>query len=261
MKNFQKFNQMLLKRVMPCLLFNGRGLVKTIKFKNPDYVGDPINAIKIYNEKEVDELILLDINASIEKRKPCFDKIKEFASECFMPFTYGGGVNELEDFKKLFSAGVEKIALNTMILKDPETVKKAVGLFGSQAIIAVVDVKTSFAGKKNPFNNTGMSISYSLIDYCNYLQNEIGVGEILLQNIDKEGTWQGYDHDLIKSVLHHVKVPVIVLGGASDASDIKKVLYETGASAAAIGSMAVYQKKDMGVLIRFPKRESVIIEE
>ena len=251
---------MVLKRVMPCLLFNGRGLVKTIKFKHPDYVGDPINAIKIYNEKEVDELILLDINASIEKRKPNFEKIKEFASECFMPFTYGGGVSELSDFQNLFSLGVEKVAVNTLILKYPETVKKAVELFGAQAIVGVVDVKTNFLGKTIPFNNAGLSIHQELIEYCNYLQNEIGVGEILFQNIDREGTWKGYDHELIKRILQHLKVPLIVLGGANNAADIKKVLYETGASAAALGSMAVYQKKDMGVLICFPKRENVITE-
>lgn len=251
---------MVLKRVMPCLLFNGKGLVKTVKFKNPGYVGDPINAIKIYNDKEVDELILLDIKATVEKRKPLFNKIKEYASECFMPFTYGGGVSELDDFKILFSIGVEKIAINSLILKQPEVVKQAVDRFGSQAIIGVVDVKSNFSGKPIPYNNAGFSISHNLIDYCNYLQNDIGVGEILLQNIDKEGTWQGFDHALIKSVLQHLKVPVIVLGGASTPADIKKVLYETGANAAAIGSMAVYQKKDMGVLIRFPKREQVIIE-
>ncbi len=252
---------MVLKRVMPCLLFNGQGLVKTVRFRDPDYVGDPINAIKIYNDKEVDELILLDIKASVEKRKPYFEKIKEFASECFMPFAYGGGVSELDDFKILFSIGVEKIAINTLLLKHPETVIKAVEIFGAQAIVGVVDIKLNYSGKYFPFNNTGLRISQSLIDYCNYLQNEIGVGEILLQNIEREGTWQGYDHDLIKSVIQHLKVPIIVLGGASDSSDIKKVLYETGANAAAIGSMAVYQKKNMGVLIRFPKRESVITEE
>jgi cyclase len=251
---------MLLKRVMPCLLYNGKGLVKTVKFKNPSYIGDPINTIKIFNEKEVDELILLDINASIEKRKPSFEKIKEFASECFMPFTYGGGVSSLDDFHKLFSIGVEKIAVNTLLLSDPETVKKAVAKFGAQAIIGVIDVKTNLFGKPIVFNRTGYKISQSLIDYCDHLQTEIGVGEILFQNIDREGTWLGYDHLLIKSILQRIKVPLIVLGGAGQDSDIKKVLYETGVSAAAIGSMAVYQKKDMGVLIRFPKREHMIIE-
>jgi len=245
---------------MPCLLFDGRRLVKTIKFKHPNYIGDPINAIKIYNEKEVDELILLDINASKEKRKPCFDKIKKYASECFMPFTYGGGVSEFNDFKQLFSIGVEKVAVNTLLLSNPEIVKNAVKTFGTQAIVGVIDLKYSLFGKPIVFNNSGFKISKNCLDYCNYLQNEIGVGEILFQNIDREGTWAGYDHDLIKTVLKQTQIPIIVLGGASDAADIKKVLYETGANAAAIGSMAVYQKKDMGVLIRFPKRETIITE-
>lgn len=247
---------MVLKRVMPCLLFNGKGLVKTIKFKHPDYIGDPINAIKIYNEKEVDELILLDIRATRENRKPDFEKIKEYAAECFMPFTYGGGVTELSDFKTLFSIGVEKVAVNSVILKNPDVVKQAVALFGAQAIVGVVDVKA----RSIPYNYTNIPIKQNLSDYCNYLQNEIGVGELLLQNIEREGTWQGYDHDLIKLLVRQLKIPLIALGGASSPDDIKKVLYESGASAAAIGSMAVYQKKDMGVLIRFPKREQIIIE-
>jgi cyclase len=251
---------MVLKRVMPCLLFNGKGLIKTVKFKNPNYVGDPTNAIKIYNEKEVDELILLDIMATREKRKPDFEKIKEYASECFMPFTYGGGVSELEDFQKLFSIGVEKVAVNTLLISKPETVKKAVELFGAQAIVGVIDVKQNFSGKKSPSSYIQLDIKKTLLDYCNYLQNEIGIGELLLQNIDREGTWDGYDHELIKSVVETIKIPLIALGGASSTDDIKKALYESGASAAAIGSMAVYQKKNMGVLVRFPKREQIIIE-
>lgn len=249
---------MLFKRVMPCLLYNGKGLVKTVKFKNPVYVGDPINAIKIYNEKEVDELIFLDIRASTEKRKPLFHKIREFASECFMPFTYGGGVSDIEDFKTLFAAGVEKIAVNTLIFKNAGIVKNAVDMFGSQAIIGVIDVKRNFFGKRLIFNNVGYKSRYDLVEYCSYLQNNIGVGEILLQNVDKEGTWEGYDQDLIGRVLKELKVPLIVLGGASSVGDIKNVLYNVGANAAAIGSMAVFQKKDMGVLIRFPKRDFLI---
>lgn len=251
---------MVLKRVMPCLLFNGRGLIKTIKFKQPGYVGDPINAIKIYNDKEVDELILLDINASKEKRKPHFEKIREFASECFMPFTYGGGVTDISDFKTLFSIGVEKVAVNTLIFTNPAVVKEAVSKFGAQAIVGVVDLKTNLFGKQQVFSHVGQSTTKSLMDYLHYLEKEIGVGEIVFQNIDREGTWEGYDHELIKSVIKSVKIPVIVLGGASNTADIKRVLYDTGANAAAIGSMAVYQKKDMGVLIRFPKRELVIVE-
>lgn len=251
---------MALKRIMPCLLYNGKGLVKTIGFRSPGYIGDPINAIKIYNEKEVDELILLDIAASIERRKPLFGKIASFASECFMPFTYGGGVTEIEDFKNLFSIGVEKVAVNTLVFTNPATVKKAVELFGSQAVVGVVDVKLNFFGKRMVYNNTGHSYKGTVQDFCLYLQNELGVGEILLQNVNREGTWSGYDHELVSEILKILKVPMIALGGASNNEDVKRMLYETGANAAAIGSMAVYQKKDMGVLIRFPKRESIIVE-
>jgi len=250
---------MVIKRVMPCLLFNGKALVKTVSFKNPAYIGDPINAIKIYNEKEVDELILLDINATIEKREPNFEKIKEYASECFMPFTYGGGVSKIEHFQKLFSLGVEKVAVNSLLFTNPELVKLAVKNYGSQSIIGFVDFKFS-KGTLIVFNRAGYTYKGTIQEYCHYLQHSIGVGEIVFQNVDKEGTWSGLDHEKIKELLKSVKVPVITIGGANNAADIKKCLYETGVNAVAIGSMAVYQKKDMGVLIRFPKRELMITE-
>ncbi|MBK9193313.1 MAG: imidazole glycerol phosphate synthase subunit HisF [Crocinitomicaceae bacterium] len=235
---------MVLKRIMPCLLYNGRGLVKTKMFSNPDYVGDPINAIKIYNEKEVDELILIDICASKENREPKFDKISEFASECFMPFTYGGGVKSLDHFKKLYAIGVEKVAINTLIHNNPQLVKEAVSLFGSQAIIAVMDLKADKQGKYQVYNyHNGKTDSRTLPDYLDFLQNELGVGEILIQNVSREGTWSGFDHGLIKELLGKTKVPVISLGGAKNTDDIVRMLYDTGADAAAIGSMAVYQKK------------------
>ena len=245
---------------MPCLLFNGSSLVKTKKFKKPVYIGDPINAIKIYNEKEVDELVFLDINASIEKRKPDFEMIKQITSECFMPFTYGGGVSNIDDFKTLFSLGVEKVALNTLILKSPETVKQAVAMFGAQAIISVVDIKSSLFGKQKIYNKTGFSYGKSIKSYLHYLQDEIGVGEILIQNVDREGTWEGYDHELILELSKECKVPLIALGGANSPQDIERVLYTSGADGSAIGSLAVFQKKDMGVLIKFPNRNLIIKE-
>lgn len=251
---------MVLKRVIPCLLFNGNSLLKTVRFKGHDYVGDPTNAIKIYNEKEVDELILLDIFATKEKRKPLFDKIEDFASECFMPFTYGGGVSEISDFQKLFAIGVEKIAVKNLIFERPKVVIEAVRLFGAQAIIGVMDVYQKMNGQY-AVQTGAKKKNYTIQEYVAYLQDEIGVGEILVQNISREGTWEGYDHALISAVLQSTKVPIIALGGAKDVSDVKKVLYDTGAEAAAIGNMAVYQKKGMGVLIRFPKREDIIEEE
>jgi cyclase len=252
---------MVLKRIMPCLLFNGRGLVKTKCFKNPDYVGDPINAIKIFNEKEVDELILLDINASREAREPKFEKISEFASECFMPFTYGGGVKTIVHFQRLYALGVEKVAVNELIRENPAVVKEAVSLFGAQAVIGVANMRINSNGVYQVYDyKKNKSLQVPIDEHIDYLQNELGVGEILIQNVSLEGTWEGFSHELLASVLKTAKVPVIALGGAKDSSDIVKMLYQTNADAVAIGSMAVYQKKDMGVLIRFPKRENIITE-
>ncbi|MGZ3861827.1 MAG: AglZ/HisF2 family acetamidino modification protein [Bacteroidia bacterium] len=251
---------MALKRIIPCLLFDGSGLVKTVKFKNPSYVGDPINAIKIYNDKEVDELILLDINASKQKRKPSFDKIADFASEAFMPFAYGGGVKTYEDFAKLYKIGVEKVIVNSLIQEDPEIIKQVVKDYGAQAVVACLDVKKPLFGGKAPYSYLGHKIKYSVTDYANYLAHELGVGEIMLQSVDQEGTWEGYDYELIKQVADKLDVPVIACGGCGTQNDLKKALYESHAQAAAIGSMAVYSKKGMGVLINFPEREKIIIE-
>ncbi len=248
----------MLKRLIPCLLYNGVGLVKTIRFDKPNYIGDPINAIKIFNEKEVDEIILLDILASKEKRKPHFDKIQMFTSEAFMPFTYGGGVSEFEDFKKLFSIGIEKVAVNTLLYKNPNVVKEACDTFGSQSVVGVIDVKKNFWKKEKVFNKELGNIEQTIEEYALYLQNEIGVGEIMLQNVDRDGTWEGLDQELIKRITSQSKIPVIACGGTKDVEDIKKALFESNADAVAVGSMAVYQKKNMGVLINFPKRASII---
>ncbi len=251
----------MLKRIMPCLLFNGSGLTKTVKFTKPNYIGDPINAIKIFNEKEVDEIILLDIQASTEKRKPLFDKIHVFTSEAFMPFTYGGGVSEMQDFDKLFSLGVEKVSVNTLIYKNPNLVKDACKKFGSQSIIGAIDIKKNIWGKEKIYNKNLGYFEKSLEEHIKYLQNDLGVGEILLQNVEREGTWAGIDQQLIQKASKICKVPIIVLGGTKDIDDIKNALYVSNADAVALGSMSVYQKKGMGVLINFPKRNAVIENE
>jgi cyclase len=251
---------MALKRIIPCLLYDGSGLVKTIRFKKPSYIGDPINAIKIFNEKEVDELIIIDINATKQKRKPNFDNIADMASEAFMPFAYGGGVKTIEDFEKLYKLGVEKIIINSLIQENPEVIKQVIERYGSQAVVACIDFKKPLFGAKVPYSYIGHHIKLSLLDYAHYLVNEIGVGELMLQSVDKEGTWEGYDYESIEQLLNHVTVPVIASGGCGNINDLKKILYETNANAAAIGSMSVYSKKGMGVLINFPNRESIIKE-
>ena len=251
---------MALKRIIPCLLYDGSGLVKTIKFKKPSYIGDPINAIKIYNEKEVDELIVIDINATKEKRKPNFDKIADMASEAFMPFAYGGGVKTFDDFASLYKIGIEKVIVNSLIQENPETIKKVIEHYGSQAVIACIDFKKIMFSGIIPYSYIGNKIKMSLIDYANYLTTDIGVGELMLQSIDKDGTWEGFDDEIISTILNSIEIPVIACGGCGSIEDLKTVLYKTNANAAAIGSMAVYSKKGMGVLINFPDREKVIVE-
>ncbi|MCW3076608.1 MAG: Imidazole glycerol phosphate synthase subunit HisF [Bacteroidetes bacterium] len=251
---------MALKRIIPCLLYDGSGLVKTVRFKNPSYVGDPINAIKIYNDKEVDELILIDINASKQKRKPNFDKIADMASEAFMPFAYGGGVKTYEDFATLFKLGVEKIIVNSLIQENPEVIQKVSANYGAQAIVGCIDVKKPFFGAKTPYSYIGHKIKYSLIEYASYLTKELGIGELMIQSADNDGTWEGYDTEVTSAILNSIEAPIIACGGCGSISDLKKILYDTNANAAAIGSMAVYSKKGMGVLINFPQRSEIIAE-
>ena len=251
---------MALKRIIPCLLYDGSGLVKTVKFKNPSYIGDPINAIKIYNEKEVDELIVIDINATKEKRKPNFDKIADMASEAFMPFAYGGGVKTFDDFASLYKIGIEKVIVNSLIQENPTLIKKVIAHYGSQAVIACIDFKKIMFSGIIPYSYIGNKIKMSLEDYANYLTTDIGVGELMLQSIDKDGTWEGFDDEIISTILNSIEIPVIACGGCGSIEDLKTVLYKTNANAAAIGSMAVYSKKGMGVLINFPDREKVIVE-
>lgn len=246
---------------MPALLFDGETLVKTIRFKNPRYIGDPINAIKIYNEKEVDELVMLDIAASREKRTPHFSIIRECASECFMPFAYGGGVRSLEDFARLYKLGVEKVIVNTLCLTNPALVREATRRYGSTSVVASVDYRQSVFGKQQVFSPSGARTRRSLGEHCRYLAEELEVGEILLCAVDRDGTWTGYDLPTIRALGAAVAVPLIACGGAGSVSDVRRVLEETPASAAALGSMAVYQKQGMGVLINFPRRDLIIRDD
>ena len=252
---------MALKRIMPCLLFDGRALVKTVRFRNPSYIGDPINAIKIYNEKEVDELVFLDINASREKRAPRFDFIRECASECFMPFSYGGGVKSLEDFARLYRIGVEKVLVNTLCLTNPEVVREAVRQYGSTSVVGSVDYKKALIGGKRVYSASGASTRRNVIDHCRFLADDVGVGELLLYSVDRDGTWSGFDLETIREVGAAVGVPLIACGGAGNIAHLREVLDQTPANAAALGSMAVYQKQGMGVLINFPRRQLVITED
>jgi cyclase len=238
-------------RIIPSLLLKKGGLYKTIKFKKPQYVGDPINTVKIFNEKEADELILLDYTASIEKRGIDFNKIAEIAGEAFMPMAYGGGIKSFEDARKVFDCGFEKVVLNSILFSNSGIINEIAAVYGAQAVVASVDVKKNLMGNYKLYSHSGTNnTNYDPVAWVKQLEN-LGVGEIMVNSIERDGTWEGYDEKLIKNIAAAVAVPVIACGGAGSITDLKKAI-EAGASAVAAGSMFVYQKKGMGVLISFP---------
>lgn len=239
---------------MPALLLDGQGLVKTEKFKSPTYIGDASNSCRIYNQMEVDELVIFDIRASSTGESIQFELIKQIVSECFMPICYGGGVKTLDDFRTLFYLGVEKVSVSSLIFEDPEIIKKAVKIYGSQSIVACLDTKRSLF-KKSPsvyIHNGKKKIKLSLDTVLARL-SEVGVGEIIINSIDREGTWSGFDTSLVQYVAQRTEVPIVALGGAGNMQHIREVVCNGGASAVALGSMAVFQSQGMGVLIKFPK--------
>ncbi|MFZ5585157.1 MAG: AglZ/HisF2 family acetamidino modification protein [Thermodesulfobacteriota bacterium] len=248
---------MLQNRVMPCLLLRNRGLVKTVKFKDPAYVGDPINTIRIFNEKEVDELILLDITATPENKPPNFELVADIAGECFMPLAYGGGVRSVEDVKRLTGLGAEKVAINSAAYADPDLISRAAAAVGSQSVIAAIDVKKTLFGKYKAMHGGGrVEAGTTAVEQALKVQ-ALGAGEILLTSIDRDGTFAGYDLELIRAVTAAVSIPVIACGGAGKIDDFGRAVKEGGASAVAAGSLVVYQGPHRAVLVSFPKPEDL----
>ena len=246
---------MLRTRIIPALLLRNQSLVKTVRFEKFSYVGDPCNTVRIFNELEVDELIFLDITASLEKRSPNFQLLTDIASECFMPMGYGGGIKSIEDAKAVFGIGFEKIVVNTYGIENPSFIHQLASQYGSQAVIGSIDVKKNIWGQYQVRSHSGKQrTNQKLIHWAKELES-LGAGEILLTSIDQEGSWQGFDLDLIKIVTEAVKIPVIAHGGAGTIGHIGEVVQKAGASAVALGSMVVFQKKEMGVLINFPQKE------
>ena len=245
---------MLATRVIPCLLLRGTGLVKTIQFKNPSYVGDPRNAVKIFNEKEVDELALLDITATPEGREPQLDLIREIVSEAFMPVTYGGGVKTVEQARAILAVGVEKVVVNTAAIGQPDFVRAMAERFGSQSVVASIDAKKNFWGKYEVWTNGGRTKAGLDPVECAAQMEARGAGEILLNSIDRDGTRAGYDLTLVRAVAQAVQVPVIACGGAGSVDDLAAVVREGGATAAAAGSLFVYQGRHRAVLISYPSQ-------
>ena len=238
-------------RIIPVLLLDKGGIYKTVNFKNAKYIGDPINSVKIFNEKEADELLLLDYTASVERRGPDFSKIAEIAGEAFMPMAYGGGIRNLEDARKVFDSGYEKIVLNSILFEDLTLIEKVAAIYGAQAVVGCIDVKKNMFGAQKVYAYSGSKkTGYTPLDWAKKLE-EAGIGEIIINSIDKDGTWGGYDLAVISAIAHSVNVPVIACGGAGTIEDFKSAV-AAGASAVAAGSLFVYQKKGMGVLISFP---------
>ena len=242
---------MLRARAIPCLLLKGDGLVKTVRFKEPKYVGDPINAVKIFNEKEVDELIFLDITATPARREPDFERVRDIASECFMPMCYGGGVRSLDHARKLFNLGVEKVSLNTAAAEQPALITELAGVFGNQSVIVGVDVKRDWLGRPRVFTHCGTkNTGREPVEYVREMEQR-GAGEILLNSVDRDGTMQGFDTELIGEVTRAVQVPVVACGGAGSVAHLGAAV-AAGASGVAAGSLFVFTGPHRAVLINYP---------
>ena len=243
---------MLRPRAIPCLLLRNGRLVKTIRFEKPQYVGDPINAVRIFNDMEVDEIVVLDIGATPDGTGIPFDLIGEMASECFMPMAYGGGLKAVEDVRRVLGLGVEKVVINSAAAADISLIRRVADAFGSQSVVASVDVRTRMFGGYRPCARGGRhAIKAGVVEWVQALE-QAGAGEMLVTSIDRDGTMDGYDVDLVRMVSSSVRVPVIAAGGAGSVQDLGDVVAKGGASAAAVGSLAVYQGKNRAVLINFP---------
>jgi len=244
---------MLHPRIIPCLLVHNDGLVKTVQFKEGKYVGDPINAVKIFNEKEVDELMVLDIDASRLGKEPNYKRIENLALECRMPLCYGGGIKTKEQAVRIFSLGVEKIALSSVAIEKPEIVAEIAKSVGNQSVIVVLDVKKKkFSNKYDLFTHNGTKkAGVNLIDFANKVES-LGCGEIVINSIDNDGMMNGYDTEIINKIRDVVSIPITALGGAGNLDDIGKLITQHGIIGAAAGSVFVFKGIYKAVLINYP---------
>jgi cyclase len=247
---------MIQARVIPCLLLRGNGLVKTIKFRDSVYLGDPVNAVRIFSDKEADEIVILDIDASRVGREPSYELIAEMAGEAFMPVAYGGGVRTLEQIRRLIRSGVEKVVINTMATESTDTIRAAVDIFGSQAIVGAVDVKRKLFGSYAVMVKSG--VVETRLNLRQHIDNLIcaGIGELFVNDVDRDGTMLGYDLDLVRFV-SKAPIPVVVCGGAGNIQHLSQAVHEGGASAVAAGSMFVFHGKHRAVLINYPNAKEL----
>ena len=247
-------------RVIPVLLLREGGLVKTVRFAKPTYVGDPINAVKIFNALKADELVFLDILASRQKRLISLDFVREVGEEANMPFSVGGGIRSLEDIRSILSAGAEKVVLNTVAAQDPTFIARAAEAFGSSTVTVCMDVKKTFFGKRQTWIVSGSKATGLEPQHFARLAEEKGAGEIIVQSIERDGTMQGYDVDLIRSIAEAVTVPVVALGGAGGVDDLRSAYCEGRATAVAAGSLFVFHGPRRGVLINYPERSELTFQ-
>lgn len=239
-------------RLIPCLLLLDGGLVKTTRFKDPNYLGDPINTVKLFSEMGVDELCIQDISPSRYERGPDFRHLRVIARQAFMPMCYGGGITTIEQAAELFRIGFEKVMLNAALLEQPDLISEIARRFGSQSVVASVDVKRNWLGQQHCYIHNGKKDTKLQPEILCLQAQEMGAGEILLNAIDQDGMMKGYDLELIDKVSQKLSIPLIACGGAKDAADMKRVLTETEAHAAAAGSMYVYWGPLKGKLIHVP---------
>lgn len=253
---------MLQPRIIPVLLVHEKGLVKTVKFKDPKYVGDPLNAVKIFNEKEADELTILDIDASVQERDPDYKMIENLAVECRMPLCYGGGIKSADQAQRILSLGVEKVALGSVLFENPGLIKELSSTVGKQSVVAVLDVKKRMLGSKYDCytHNGRKNRKVCPVEFSVELE-KLGVGEIIVNSIDNDGVMKGYDLDLIHKIKGAVNTPITALGGAGDFKDIGRLINQHPIIGAAAGSVFVFKGKYKAVLINYPtqaEREQII---
>jgi len=246
---------MLRPRIIPCLLVKNGGLVKTVRFNNPKYVGDPINAVRIFNEKEVDELIVLDIDATTQGTEPNYNLIKNLAAECRMPLCYGGGVKNVEQVAKIISLGVEKVAMSSAVINNPRIVAQAAEVVGAQSIVVVMDVKKlGHDGRYKLWtHNAEKPTGQCPIELAKEVER-LGAGEVVINSIDRDGVMNGYDVDLVNEIRKAINLPITALGGAGSLKDIATLIHSVGIIGAAAGSLFVFKGIYRAVLINYPSR-------
>jgi len=248
---------MIPTRVIPCLLLRRAGLVKTVKFKDPKYVGDPRNAVKIFNEREVDELLILDICATPEERAPQLELVREIVSEAFMPVAYGGGISSVEQARLVLALGVEKIVVSTVAAERPDFVRDASRALGSQSLVVCLDVKKGLLGRYEIRTHGGRrGTGQDPVSFARRME-QLGAGELIVNSIDRDGTGSGYDLELLANVTRAVRVPVIACGGAGGLDDFRKAVRLGGAAAVAAGSLFVFQGRHRAVLINYPDSQQL----